>query len=110
MDVLSKVLCRIMNKHLFYATRRNGISYQFGATPTTGHREGFSTLKTTVYIRRNHNLGIHVSFIDLAKDFHTVDHELLIKVLEKYGAPPKLCDCVKRLYERLMIVPKLGKI
>ena len=110
MDVLSKVLCRIMNKRLFKLLEKNGTNYQFGATLKTGCREGIFTLKTALHIRRNHNLGTHVAFIDLVKAFDTADHNLLIRVLKKYGAPPELCDCVKRLYERLMIVLKSGKI
>ena len=110
MDVLSKVLCRILHKQLFKLLEKNGINFQFGATPKTGCREGIFTLKTALHIRRNHNLGTHVAFIDLVKAFDIADHELLIRVLKKYGAPPKLCDCIKRLYERLMIAFKLGKI
>ena len=82
MDVLSKVLCRILNKRLFKLLDKHGTQYQFGATPGTGCREGIFTLKTALHIRRNHNLGTHVAFIDLVKAFDTANHELLIQVLK----------------------------
>jgi hypothetical protein len=74
-----------------------------------GCREGTCTLTPALHIRRNHNLGTHVEFIDLVKVFDKEDHELLLKFLKKYRAPSKLCGCVKRVYAILMIVFKLGK-
>ena len=52
----------------------------------------------------------HVAFIDLVKAYDTTNHELLIKVLERYDIPPKLCSAVKRLYTDLKVVYKMSKL
>ena len=96
MNVISKVMSRTMNERSFKILDKHGTRYQFGGTPGLGCREGIFTLKTLLHTRRNHNLSTHVAFIDLVKAYDTANHELLIKVLGKYGVPPKLCSIIKR--------------
>ena len=109
MDVISKVLSRIVNKRLFKLLDKYATKFQFGGTPGVGCREGIFTLKTAIHTRRNHGLGTHVAFIDLVKAYDTANHKLLIKMLKKFGAPPKLCAIIERLYKDLKVVFKIGK-
>ena len=44
MDVISKVLCRMMNGRLFKILDKTGTRYQFGGTPNVGCREAIFTL------------------------------------------------------------------
>ena len=60
-------------------------------------------------MRRNHDQDTYVAFVDLVKAFDTADHQLLIKILERYGAPPNLCNVIKRMYTDLTVVLKIGK-
>jgi hypothetical protein len=83
MDVLLKVLCKILNERLFKVLNLYGTEYQFGGTPKIGCREAVFTLKTLLHARRSHGLETHIALIDLVKAYGTADHELLIKVLEK---------------------------
>ena len=53
-------------------------------------QDGSFTIKTTMHLRHNHNLPTWVMFADLVKAFDTSNHILMIKILEKYGCPPKL--------------------
>ena len=51
-----------------------------------------------------------MAFVDLVKAFDTVDHKLMMKVLERYGEPPKLKSAIARMYTDLKIMLKLGKV
>jgi len=39
----------------------------------------------------------------------TANHELLLQILERYGAPPKFVAAVERMYKDLVVVLKIGK-
>ena len=73
--------------------------YQFGGMPKICCRYGIFTIKTLLNMRNNNNLPTLVAFVDIFKDFYTAGHELLIKVLEIYGDPPKFSllfvECIK---------------
>ena len=45
---------------------------------------------TALCARQKHNLPTYVAFVELVKAFDTVSHSMMLKMLEKYGAPPKL--------------------
>ena len=109
MDVLSKVLCRIVNKRLFILLDKYATKLQFGGTPETGCGEAVFTLKSALHARRNHSLGTYVAFVDLVKAYDTANHALLLQILEKFGAPPELVDCIRRLYVDIKISLKIGK-
>ncbi len=47
------------------------------------------TLKSILHLRRQHNLDTYVIFADLVKAYDTYNHELMLKILEQDGAPPK---------------------
>ena len=49
-------------------------------------------------------------FADLVKAFDTSNHILMIKILEKYGCPPKLCSEIRRMYSNNRVRLIIGKI
>ena len=57
--------------------------------PGIGWQDGIFTIKTILYTRQNHSLSTYVDFVDLVKESDTVNHDLLIDILERYGDPPK---------------------
>ena len=44
----------------------------------------------------------------LVKAYDTANHELLVEILQQYGAPPKLCSAIERMYQGLTVVIKVG--
>ena len=95
MDVGSKIFSRILTARLYKLLEQQGTKYQFGATPESGCQDANYTLKTLLHLRRQHNLETFVVFADLVKAFDTSDHILIVEILEKYGAPPKLCSAIE---------------
>jgi hypothetical protein len=109
MDVGSKIFSRILTARLYKLLNIHGTKYQFGATPNSGCQDANYTLKTLLHLRRQHNLETFVVFADLAKAFDTTDHALIINILKKYGAPPKLTKSIETLYSNLHVTLKIGK-
>ncbi len=50
-----------------------------------------------------------VAFVDLVKAYDTANHDLLLKILKKYGAPPKFVAAIKTMYTDLTVVLKIDK-
>ena len=109
MDVGSKIFSKILTARLYKLLEIHGTKYQFGATPESGCQDANYTLKTLLHLRRQHNLETFVVFADLVKAFDTSDHTLIINILRKYGAPPKICNSIERLYSDLHVTLKIGK-
>ena len=51
----------------------------------------------------------YVEFVDLVKAFDTVDHNLMLHILKKYGGPPKLRSSIAIMYQDLKVVLKIRK-
>ena len=109
MDVCSKIFSIIMNERAFKLLQEHGTPFQFGGTPELGCQDGLFTIKTLLNMRKNHNLASHVAFVDLVKAYDTANHELLLSILEKYGAPPKFVSAIERMYTDLVVVLKIEK-
>ena len=108
MDACSKIFSCILNERLYRLLGKHSVNTQFGAAPEVGCQDGSFTLKTLLHLRRQHNLPTFVAFVDLVKAFDTTNHELLVEILQQYGAPPKLCSAIERMYQGLKVVIKIG--
>jgi hypothetical protein len=109
MEICSKFFSSIMNGRAFCLLELHGTRFQFGGTPTLECQDGLFTLKTLLNVHKNHNLPSFVAFVDLVKAYDTANHDLLLEVLEKYGAPPKFVAAIKTIYTDLKVVLKIDK-
>ena len=50
-----------------------------------------------------------VVFVDLVKAFDTIHHELMFKLLGKFGIPKYLIRVIEKLYHEFKIKIKVGK-
>jgi hypothetical protein len=107
--VCNKIFSSIMNGCAFHLLELHGMQFQFGGTPTLGCQDGLFTLKTLLNVHKNHNLLLFVSFVNLVKAYATANHDLLLKVVKKYGAPPKFVPAIKTMYTDLKVVLKIDK-
>jgi hypothetical protein len=98
-----------MNGRAFRLLNKHGTHFQFSGTPELGCQDGLFVLKTLLTMRKNHNLPSYVAFVDLVKANDTSNHELLLTLLKKYGAPPCFILAVKRMYQNLVVVLKIKK-
>ena len=110
MDIGSKVFSILICKRLFKIIRKNGVKYQFGSSPGVGCQDGTFTIKTILHTQHNHNLPSYVAFVYLVKAFETVNHVMMLRILERYVAPPKLRSAISRMYQNLKVVLNIGKI
>ena len=75
---------------LFKIISKHRVKCQFGSTPGVRCQDSTLKIKTLLHLRHNHNLPTWVELTDLVKAFDTFNHALLISILGKCGAPPRL--------------------
>ena len=88
MDMCSKVFSSIMTARAFQLLDKHDTRFQFGYTPELGCRDSLFTLKALLNTQRKHGRALYVGFVDLVKAYDTANHTLLLRILERYGAPP----------------------
>ena len=98
--LFSSIICKI----LFKIIKKHGVKYNFGSSPGVGYQDDTFTIKKLLYARHNQNLPSYVAFVDLVNVFDTVNHDLMLNILERYGAPLKLRSVIYRMYWELNIV------
>ena len=93
----------VITFRLQHILKIEGTPVQFGASPDTGCPDGSFSLKTLLQIRKEHDMISWVVFVDLIKAFDTINHEMMFKLLSKFGVPDRLLRVIKKN------LPKIGK-
>jgi hypothetical protein len=109
MDVCSKIFSSVMNGWAFHLLELHGTKFQFGGTPGLGCQDNLFTLKTLINAHKNYHLPMFDAFVDLVKAYNTANHNLLLRILEKYSAPPKFVTSIHTMYTDLVVVLKIEK-
>ena len=108
-DIDAKVFSSMMCKILFKIIKLHGCPTQFGSSHGVGCQDGRFVIKTALHACHRHNLPTYVVFIDLVKSFDMVSHSMMLKILERYDAPPKLRYAIAQMYDDLKILLKIVK-
>jgi hypothetical protein len=58
---------------------------------------------------QDHHLPSFIAFVDLVKAYDTANHDLLLRNLKKYGAPPNFIAAIQPMYTNLVVVLKIKK-
>jgi hypothetical protein len=98
-----------MMVHAFQLLDKHRMRFQFGGTPELGCRDGLFTLKALLNTQQNHDLVSYVGFVDLVKAYDTANHDLLLRILKHYGAPPKVVAAFQTIYTNNICVLKIEK-
>ena len=96
----------ILAKRLNPFIQDTGLEEQCGFLNDKGCADALFTLKSALFTRYKHNLQTYALFVDLVKAFNTVNHELLWKILQKYGVLNDLVNVIIRLYENFHLIYK----
>ena len=109
-DMMARIMSAIISKRLLDGPiAKYGIQAQFGSQPLLECRDAIYTFHSMLQMRRYHNLPIWAVYVDLVKAFDIANHELLFKLLSKFGVPDQLVDVIRRLYHNTEIKIKVGK-
>ena len=95
---------------LFKIISKNGVKFQFGSTPGVRYQDGTFTIMTLLHLRQNRNLSTWVAFAYLFNAFNTSNYALIIAIIGKYGAPPRLRSEIKRMYDKIIVKLTIGKV
>jgi hypothetical protein len=72
-------------------------------------QEALHCLRSTLILGRLHKKETFILFFDLFKAFDTVNHDLVFKVLLKFGIPEELVGVVREIYAECKVKVKVRK-
>ena len=82
-SIIGELLFKIISKH--------GMKCQFGSTSKIGRQDNTFTINTLLHLLHNQNLPTWVEISDPVKAIDTYNHEIIILILKKYDAAPRIC-------------------
>lgn len=109
LSAAGKVLAKIM---LFRLTMH--ITEDILPETQCGFRQNRSTLDMVFAARqvqekcREQNKDLYITFIDLTKAFDTVDRDILWRILQKFGVPPKFLGILKQFHSGMQASVLVG--
>jgi hypothetical protein len=91
-ELTAKVTSSMIASRLLTVVGTKNTKEQFA---TNGCQEAPHFLRSTIVLRRLHKKDTFVLSVDLIKAVDTVNHDLLFKVLLKFGMPEELVGVVR---------------
>ena len=94
---IAKILEKIIHHRLYDFLQKHNIldNNQFDFIKNSGTEDALNRLTNIIYNNLDSSKPIIATFLDLAKAFDTVDHELLLDKLHKYGIRGTVLNLLK---------------
>ena len=107
-----KLFARIMNARLRYVCERSGIfpEEQNGFREDRSTMDNVFTLLTLIEKAEKQKQPLHLSFIDLAKAYDTVDRMILWKKMKQLGFSESFINILKSMYNDDTLECQMGRI
>ena len=99
-ETMAKIVSSFIASWLLSVFKTHGCSSQFSHT---GCQEPLQILRLALTIRCHHGKETYALIINLIKAFDSINHDLLLKLLSRYGMPKTLIDIIKKLYQNCSI-------
>ena len=80
---------------------------QFGFLKNKGTTNALAVVTDIIYSEINKNKKVAATFIDLKKAFDTVDHDILLRKLQRYGVRGLACNLIRSYLSNRKNVVKL---
>jgi hypothetical protein len=103
------LMSSILNSRLLTIIRKHGTETQYRSQSGRGSTDSTFVLCSAVQTRRQHNLLTWVLFADLVKALNRANHELMLTIIEHYGAPKDLVRIIKMMYTNVSVKLQFGK-
>ena len=99
MSTLSKVLARVVLERLKDAVDKQLRPQQAGFRQDKSCTDHIATLRIIIEQSIEWQSPLYFTFVDFEKAFDSVDREIIWKLMNHYGIPPKFINIIKQLYE-----------
>ena len=97
-NIVAKMLHKMMEQRLQRMLDVNGLEEQSGFTPGRGTADGTFALKQCIFKAREHQQPVWMAFLDLVKAFPSNSRDAMWACMQKYGVPPTLLARIKALH------------
>ena len=109
LDVASKVVSLIIAERCQSVLKLYGMDEQNGFLHKKGCLDASFSLKLALQTRKEFGLDSWVVFVDLVKAFDTVNRDMLMTILARFGLPEPLIKVIRCLYKPVRMTFKSGK-
>ena len=108
LDVVGKIMARILKERLEVVADRILPESQCGFRKGRGCIDMIFVARQLIEKVKEHNEALYILFVDLKKAYNSIPRQLLWKVLEKCGVPPRMLAVVKSFHEGMHAEVRIG--
>ncbi len=107
LSVVGKVFARIVMNRLVAIAECVLPDSQCGFRPGRACKDMIHALNQLMEKHREFCKPLYICFIDLTKAYDCVPRELMWRVLDRYGVPPRMCTMIKRLHDGMKVFARV---